>query len=204
MKQHFIKTATISAIALTTFISHGGGHAAHHGATLSGSEQVQGQNDHDHSPHDHHSHDSTPHDSSAQNGHGSHHDSHHGHGSDGMDPLFHHGSLNISQGDRVPSVTVVVHPDERKGWNLEIQTEHFTFAPEQINQAHQPNYGHGHLYVNGVKITRIYGHWYYIETLAPGTHEITVSLHANGHEVLVHDGEAIAYTTTIDVPAGAE
>ena len=99
----------------------------------------------------------------------------------------------------MPSVTVIVHPDARKGWNLEVQTEHFTFTPEQVNDVNQPNVGHGHLYVNGEKITRLYSNWFYLDHLDAGTNEITVSLHANGHEVWTHEGEAIAHTTTIEV-----
>ena len=154
---------------------------------------------------------------------------HHGHGEHsgimGTHPWFHHGAIEVSDvshppmtahaqtGTEVgledvsevsrmmmPSLTVMVHPDANRGWNLEVQTENFTFAPEQVNQANQPNVGHGHLYINGEKITRVYSNWLYLGSLDSGTHEITVSLHANGHEVWTHEGEAIAYTTTIDVP----
>ena len=152
---------------------------------------------------------------------GASNDAHHGgHGHhNGMaagPPWFHHGAIEVSDvfhvsmanaqepltdmGMAMPSVMVMVYPDAHKGWNIEVQTEHFTFAPEQVNQANQPNMGHGHLYVDGEKITRLYGAWFYLESLEHGSHEITVSLHANGHEVWTHEGEAIAHTTTIEVP----
>ena len=154
---------------------------------------------HGNTPHDHG--DAMP---SETDGHDMPHgsDMHDGHGHDSMsgDPLFHHGSIEVSSSDPIPAVTVVVHSDERRGWNVEIQTENFAFAPEQVNQANQPNQGHGHIYVDGEKITRLYSNWYYIERLEPGMREITVSLHANGHEVLVHEGEAIAHTATVEVP----
>ncbi|MEM9216369.1 MAG: hypothetical protein AAGD25_18735 [Cyanobacteria bacterium P01_F01_bin.150] len=161
--------------------------------------------------------------------HGGHGSTHHGHGEHGDmmggDPWFHHGSIEVSDvfhtsmaahtenGAEVvsgessiastvamPSLTVMVHPDSHRGWNVEIQTENFTFTPEQVNQANQPNVGHGHLYVNGEKVARVYGNWLHLDNLESGTNEITVSLHANGHEVWTHEGEAIAYTTTIEVP----
>ena len=134
-------------------------------------------------------------------------------------PWFHHGAVEVSEYSHlsmasaedasvemetidmaIPSVMVIVHQDAHKGWNIEIQTEQFTFAPEQVNQANQPNMGHGHLYVDGEKIARLYGNWYHLGNLEPGTREITVSLHANGHELWTHEGEAIAHTATIDVP----
>ncbi len=112
----------------------------------------------------------------------------------------HHDTLEIPAGQPVPTVQIVVHPDAIQGWNLEIQTTHFRFAPELINQANQPNTGHGHLYINGEKQGRIYGPWLYLAQLPPGTNTITVSLNANGHEALTHNGQPIAATVTIEVP----
>ncbi|MFQ3618277.1 MAG: hypothetical protein SNJ57_13590 [Cyanobacteriota bacterium] len=110
-----------------------------------------------------------------------------------------HGKLEIPAGQLVPTVDLVVHPDARRGWNLEIRVTNFTFAPERVNQASNFQEGHGHLYIDGVKITRLYGTWYYLESLAPGTHEITVSLNANGHEALMHNGQPIQATRRIMV-----
>ena len=159
---------------------------------------------------------------------GEHHGGMHGgasgeahHGGTAMGhPWFHHGAIEVSDVFHLsmahdqepstemaldmPSVMVMVHPDAHKGWNIEVQTENFSFAPEQVNEANQPNVGHGHLYVNGEKVTRLYGSWFYLENLDPGNHEITVSLHANSHEVWTHEGEAIAHTTMIEVPQMVE
>jgi len=110
-----------------------------------------------------------------------------------------HGMLEIPPGQPVPTVDLIVHPDARRGWNLEIQVTNFTFAPERVNQASNFQEGHGHLYVDGVKITRLYGNWYYLESLAPGTREITVSLNANGHEALMHNGQPIQVTRQVVV-----
>lgn len=87
----------------------------------------------------------------------------------------------------------------RQGWNLEVQVSNFTFAPSQVNQASIPTEGHAHLYIDGVKITRLYASWYYLESLAPGTHAITVNLNANGHETLMHNGQPIAATASVGV-----
>jgi hypothetical protein len=87
-----------------------------------------------------------------------------------------------------------------RGWNLEIQTTNFRFAPEQINQANQPNVGHGHLSINGERGARVYGPWLHLPQLPPGRNEITVSLTTNGHEALTHNGQAIESTVVVDVP----
>lgn len=127
--------------------------------------------------------------------HGSDHPHSPHHGADDHE----HGMLEIPPRQPVPTVELVIHPDARRGWNLEIKVTNFTFAPERVNQASNFQEGHGHLYIDGVKITRLYGNWYYLESLAPGTHEVTVSLNANGHEALMHNGRPIQATRRIVV-----
>jgi hypothetical protein len=107
--------------------------------------------------------------------------------------------MEIPVGQPLPTVRLTIHPDARQGWNLEVQTTNFRFAPESVNQVSTAIEGHAHLYINGVKITRLYGNWYYLESLAPGRHQITVRLNTNGHEMLMHDGQAIEDTATIEI-----
>ncbi|MBF2072951.1 MAG: hypothetical protein IGS50_04200 [Synechococcales cyanobacterium C42_A2020_086] len=114
-----------------------------------------------------------------------------------------HGTLEVAANQPVPAVTLIVHPDSRRGWNLEVQVENFRFAPEHVNAASTTTTeGHAHLYINGAKITRLYGNWYYLSDLPPGRHEITVSLNANGHEALTHNGRPIQSTVVLDVSGG--
>ena len=111
-----------------------------------------------------------------------------------------HGSMEIPAGQPVPTVDLIIHPDAQRGWNLEIQVTNFRFAPESVNLTSLPSEGHAHLYVNGVKLTRLYGNWYYLESLPPGEHDITVGLNANGHEDLLHNGQPIQDTERLIVP----
>lgn len=120
--------------------------------------------------------------------------SHHG---EGMG--HHHGTMEIPSGQPVPDVDLVVYPDPMTGWNLEIKLSNFQFSPKNASKAHQPGEGHGHLYINGKKITRIYSNWYYIGKLEPGSNKITVTLNSNNHQDLVHNGEMISDTEIIKV-----
>jgi hypothetical protein len=113
----------------------------------------------------------------------------------------HHQIREIPAGEPIPSVKLVVHPDTMRGYNLEVQTTNFKFAPEDVNKAAQPGEGHAHLYINGKKITRLYSSWYYIDNLKPGKNEIRVSLNANTHEALAHNGKMIEATQIVEVPA---
>lgn len=105
-----------------------------------------------------------------------------------------HKELDVSAWPSVPRVTIAVTPDAMSGYNLEIQTENFAFAPQRASSSALPNEGHAHLMVDGKKLARVYGNWFHIPVeavSAPGTHEIHVTLNANDHSDLVHDGAVI-------------
>lgn len=112
----------------------------------------------------------------------------------------HHKTMEIPAGQPIPSVDLTVHKDSLKGYNLQAKVSNFRFAPENINQAAKPGEGHAHIYVNGKKITRLYSSWYYLE-LPPGKNAIAVSLNANSHESLAHNGKMIQDTEIVEVPA---
>lgn len=142
----------------------------------------------------------TPHAAPATPTSDTHHHPADAHAADG-DAAHEHGMIEISAGQPVPAVDLTIHPDPLQGWNLEVNVTNFQFAPDRLDQPSDPAEGHAHLYVNGEKITRLYGNWYYLESLPPGRHEITVSLNANGHEALMHNGQPIADTEVLDVAA---
>ncbi len=85
------------------------------------------------------------------------------------------------------SVSLQVIADSVSGYNLRIATQGFRFAPENAGAAHVPGEGHAHLYVNGVK-TRVYSEWFHVDGLAPGTHEVRVTLNANDHSPYASGG----------------
>jgi len=111
----------------------------------------------------------------------------------------HHKPVEITDEQAVPSVDLVIYKDTKKGWNLEAKVTNFQFAPENVNKSNQPGEGHGHLYINDKKITRIYGSWYYLDSLPPGKNKVTISLNANKHNPLIYKGKPIADTEIIEV-----
>lgn len=54
-----------------------------------------------------------------------------------------------------------------------------------------------HLYIDGVKISRIYGGWHHIGVLEPGEHDVRVELSSNNHSTLVVGGDPVDATATI-------
>lgn len=98
------------------------------------------------------------------------------------------------------SVTVTATPDGPGALNLRIVPNGLTYAPEAVNQPHNPGEGHAHVYVNGVKEARVYGEWIHLSGLPSGPATLRVTLNANSHEQLSHNGQAIETTQDIVIP----
>ena len=98
-----------------------------------------------------------------------------------------------------PRLGIALHKDSMTGWNLELLTEGFEFAPASAGFDPVPGEGHAHLHINGKKIARLYSPWYHIPNLPAGKHQITVSLHANNHSGLTVDGEPVRASAEIEV-----
>lgn len=98
-----------------------------------------------------------------------------------------------------PSVEIEILEDPKSGWNVHIITENFEFNPEGASKEHVDGEGHAHVYLDGVKLNRVYSEWYHIAKIEPGTHEIRVTLNANSHEDLEVNGEQVEAIETITV-----
>ena len=117
-----------------------------------------------------------------------------------------HGSIDVSP-IAAPRIAMDIVKDPTGGWNVTLHTKNFAFTPEAVNQAHTPNTGHAHLYVDGVKFARLYGSHFHMPDLAPGQHEITVALSSNDHSFYRVDGvriqaRAIVMQEDAPVPGG--
>jgi len=115
-------------------------------------------------------------------------------------PAVHpHEPVDVSKWTTIPSVTIQVHKDAKSGYNLEITPVNFRFAPEHVNGVVMQNEGHTHLYINGKKITRVYGSWLHMapELFADGVNEVVVTLNANDHNELALGGIRIEAKATV-------
>jgi hypothetical protein len=99
-----------------------------------------------------------------------------------------HEDFDIPEDSKtVPTVVLKTYPDSKSGYNIEIVTTNFTFAPEKANiETGSYNEGHVHLSINGQMISRIYGAWTHIPStlLTKDSNVIEVSLNSNTHKSL--------------------
>lgn len=64
---------------------------------------------------------------------------------------------------------------------VRLTVENFIFAPDSESPEHVPGQGHGHLYLDGVKLQRMYGAEALIGALPAGAYEVRVDLNSNLH-----------------------
>ncbi len=108
----------------------------------------------------------------------------------------HSKSLMLSRLN-APDVSIIVTQDVVSGWNVQVKTTNFKFAPEHASGKHIPGEGHGHLYINDIKISRLYGPWFHISKLPTPKSHIKVTLNANDHRAIMVDGKVVAATAYV-------
>lgn len=101
------------------------------------------------------------------------------------------------------SMDLTAAVDPAGGLHIRIATENWQWAPEEVNQESRPGVGHAHIYANGEKLSRVYGPEHYVAALPPGQYEIRVDLNDNAHNALTVNGEPLAATATVTIPAQA-
>lgn len=104
----------------------------------------------------------------------------------------------VGEGEPAPKLALSVEP-EGDGWRVRIEAEEFTFSEEFVDLYHVPGMGHGHIYVGGMKLGRLYAPEAYIGALPRGQHEIRVTLNTNDHRAYVVDEQPVTASIAIKV-----
>jgi hypothetical protein len=110
-----------------------------------------------------------------------------------------HGMLEIDTRLLVPSITLEAFDDEKSGYNLHLITENYVFTPENISTEPVQGEGHAHIYVNGVKLGRLYAGWYHLPAseLRMGENTVEVTLNANDHSDWMMEGQHILSSVVV-------
>lgn len=99
---------------------------------------------------------------------------------------------DVPDGVLVPTISVEVTQDAVGGYNVHLSTENFVFAPENASGEHVDGQGHAHIYVDGVKVGRVYSEWYHLGDLDAGDHTVRVTLNTNDHMEYSFDGQVVS------------
>jgi len=116
-----------------------------------------------------------------------------------------HGTVEIRAGFRVPELSAELFVDAMDGYNLQLELAHYSIMPpikKLIGSAPKVQLeGHAHLYINGVKIQRVYGHNLHLpaKLFNNGINTITISLHDHNHATWTERGVELQTTLTMNV-----
>jgi hypothetical protein len=121
-----------------------------------------------------------------------------GHGT-GDHAMMHDTPLELSAAE-APGLSIMVMADPMAGYNLHVMADNFAFSPENASLDHIAGEGHAHVYVNGVKLARLYGNWMHLDALPAGEVTIEVTLNSNDHRPLAVNGTNIMASATLSVP----
>lgn len=109
-----------------------------------------------------------------------------------------HGTREVSELTNLPALSMSVTEDTfSNGWNIQLNTENFSFSPEHVNSRNINNEGHAHIYIDNKKVARVYSHWNYVFDLEPGTHVIRATLNSNDHDRLTIHSVPVEASVTI-------
>lgn len=113
--------------------------------------------------------------------------------------LFGMGDICIvGAGEPAPEIALSATPDG-DGWRIDVTARDFSFEKDMADGPHVPGTGHGHLYLNGLKLQRLYSASARIGALPPGQHIVTVTLNTNDHRAYVVGDTPVTASTQIEV-----
>ena len=73
-----------------------------------------------------------------------------------------------------PELSISVLPDASSGWNAFIDLEGFVLSGEHASADHVEGEGHIHLYIDDLKVMRLYGRAAHLATIPAGEHVVRV------------------------------
>ena len=110
------------------------------------------------------------------------------------------GMFKVPTDEPQPSLAMRVAEDsDTGGWSVNIDTKNFRFAKDLADSEHVAGTGHGHIYVNGVKLGRLYEKVATIGALPKGNHVVRVTLNTNDHQTYMVAGKRVTATASITV-----
>ena len=113
-----------------------------------------------------------------------------------------HKQVEISEGVLIPQINISLTEDTITGFNLHIDLINYQIESPVYKNPPVKNTinGHAHLFINGKKVTRLYGNDLYInaDLLNPGVNIVAVTLNSHGHDTWTYKERPITASVTLD------
>ena len=116
-----------------------------------------------------------------------------------MAAMNHGGSGGVSEKPS-PKLSITA-PDgiSEAGFDIKLEVESFSFARAPDGTQHIQNEGHAHVYLNGLKLRRLYEKNFALGAIPPGKYELKISLNTNDHRPYVNNGVAISQMLSFSI-----
>jgi len=110
------------------------------------------------------------------------------------------GMFKVPTNEPQPALVMKVSEDsDAGGWKVNVDTTNFKFSKELADGEHVAGTGHGHIYINGVKLGRLFENVTTIGALPKGRHIVRVTLNTNNHQTYMVAGKRVTATALITV-----
>jgi copper(I)-binding protein len=116
-----------------------------------------------------------------------------------MAAMNHGGSGGVSEKPS-PKLSITA-PDgiSEAGFDIKLEVESFSFARAPDGTQHIQNEGHAHVYLNGLKLGRLYKEKFALGAIPPGKYELKIALNTNDHRPYVNNGVAISQMLSFSI-----
>lgn len=108
---------------------------------------------------------------------------------------MNHEMLSGLQADPSPQIQLSTTGGfNTDGSHVVVSAENFIFTLIEDSAAHVANEGHAHVYLNGLKLGRIFEPSFALGPVLEGSYDLKVSLNSNNHRPYINDGLPVSST----------
>ena len=107
----------------------------------------------------------------------------------------HHPGNKIDAEKPYPLINLEIIKDKVDGYNLYIDLENFILNPSQIGSKNHSNMGYLQLFINDIKITRVYSNWVHVPQRFFNLKEnfIKITFNSNLFDEFTIEGKPLEY-----------
>ena len=112
----------------------------------------------------------------------------------------HHPGNQIDADKPYPSITLTVIKDKIDGYNIFIDLKNFNLNPSEIGGENISNSGYLQLFINDIRITRIYSDWVHVPQRFFNLEEnfIKITIHSYLHDQFTIKGKPIEHIVKVN------